>query len=548
MKNYFLFIFAILLSLNMTAQKSPFDLNLLKEASIKKKIELPTKRNFSSSRSGSDKLIWKIKNHVGYRENLDFFHFKTDVASKKYRLVLTSLDGGDADLILNSSNSRRIKISNSSESIDQLEYTAWDLYHDEESFQVRIHGFRATNFELELYEVQEYLPHCDPDNIEHVKEWLCSLCEVNSIQIATYFGRPAFFVSQECTGPIDGGGISVYDCDGNQIAYTGFYSINHVQTDYLETGNYLYRCENNTGSNHGNNDCLTEHDFESMPVGANVSDDQKGGNSEKFSKWTPNSPDGIVTADKTLEINNSKYGFQDVVFTLGIQSRNIYKVSWQMYIESNSLAYFNVQHTNNWRNFKSGGEFRRTFGTNLTQYQGRWFDVELYVDLDRNKLKLIVDDGRYIAEETYNSTLGGINFAAYPNAHFYIDNICMQEVNRIPLTSQENQSSSRSKTNNLDISISNSTPTKATNTNFASFKVFPNPSKGITTVQFEQDNEEDLSIEVFNQTGQIVKQLPVGTQSYINQALDLSDLPNGMYIVKLRGATTNLNQKVLLQQ
>lgn len=284
---------------------------------------------------------------------------------------------------------------------------------------------------------------CDNQSaIEKIKETLC-FCEVNTLYHAEYFGEPALFVEQQCTEALDAGGISVYDCDGNQIAYTGFYTTNPVQVEHLDIKRKIYECSNG-------NDCLWGDDFERLPVGTNVAQE-----TELWSAWTSESPSGIVTANKTLEFNRDRYGKQDIVFNLGKKSSKIYKVSWQMYIEANSAAYFNIQASNYRNEFVPGGEYRISFGTRSSQYQNRWFDVDVYFDLDRNKLKVIIDNGRFEREINYTADMGGINFYSVQDAYFYLDNVCVKEVNQIPLTNQT-EVTSRSRSTDTGISTTTS--------------------------------------------------------------------------------------------
>jgi len=505
MKNYFLFLFAMLLSLSTMAHTKSAELSL-KTAYLN---QLPCNNQATIEKLKEDLCI-------GFCISGTIFH--AEYFGRPVLLV------------------REECLSYNSSFITESLYSCeGDWINFDEAY---------LTIKAKIYECPTEPKECDNDRvINGIKANMCSNCEEEQLYHATYNGESALYLTRSCPSLPDLPTQVVYNCYGEIIGSLGFWS-NDLDGS-LEIQSLIHSCTKSTGNN---NNCSWGDDFESYRSGAKVAYDNEGGNSEKWHRWSNNSPSGVVTANKTLEFNNRKYGFQDVVFNLGIQSTNIYKVSWKMYIESNSLAYFNVQHTNNSNDFISGGKYKVTFRETSARYQNRWFDVDLYVDLDRNKLKLVVDNGRDVLERNYTSTLGGINFAAYPNAHFYIDDICMQEVNQIPLTSEEGQASSRSKINDLEISTVNNNTVKEATTNSDSFKVFPNPSRGMTTVQFEQDNGEDLSIEVFNQTGQLVKQLPVGTSSYINQAIDLSDLPNGMYIVKLRGATTNLQQKLLLQQ
>lgn len=433
---------------DVSFEKSPTDIELLKE-NVSQTLEIAANTKSATARNGGDQLIYDYEGYVGKNETLSLIHSKVGIGSSKYRVVLTSLTG-DADLILAGENKdnqswREIRTSNSGIYDDILEYTAWDLNYDEDEMRIIVEGFSSSSFRIEIFRVNETLSTCNNQSaIEKIKETLC-FCEVNTLYHAEYFGRPALYVEQYCTTLLDAGGISVYDCDGNQIAYTGFYAPNPVQEDHLDIKGKIYECSNG-------NDCLWGDDFERYSPGSSVAYDDLGGYSELWSAWSSNSPSGIVTPNKTLEFWRAEYGKQDIVFNLGKKSSGLYKVSWKMYIESNSTAYFNIQDSNYRNEFKGGGEHRITFGQTLSQYQNRWFNVEVYFDLDQNKLKVIIDDGRYESEINYTANMGGINFYAIQNAHFYLDNVCVKEVNEIPLTDKAEQASSRSRSNDEEIS------------------------------------------------------------------------------------------------
>lgn len=317
--------------------------------------------------------------------------------------------------------------------------------------------------------------------------------------------------------------------------------------------NLMVDCDDENGNHDDNDDyddCLVSDNFEDYYAGDNVS----YYNSHVWKKWSNNVPDGKVSTDRSvsgrqaLEINRGQYGAQDVILKLGNRTSGIYKVSWKMYINDGDEAYFNLQNSTN--ALKSGGEFSFKFQDHQSTYQNRWFNMELYVDLDRNRLKLLVDNGRYEHDRNYYANLGGINFYATSDAHFYIDDVCMTIVRSIPFASEEDSASSRSKnTQNtspfvVDVPVQKST---IASTPQQKLTVSPNPTKGITTLNLNLTQEEAINITIFNQTGQVVKQVALGQQTYINQSIDLTDLPNGMYILKAHGTTTNLSQKVLVQ-
>ncbi|MBL7884032.1 MAG: T9SS type A sorting domain-containing protein [Bacteroidia bacterium] len=74
--------------------------------------------------------------------------------------------------------------------------------------------------------------------------------------------------------------------------------------------------------------------------------------------------------------------------------------------------------------------------------------------------------------------------------------------------------------------------------------VFPNPSTGIFTLTFENNAEDKLNIEIYNVVGELVF-LTSNVQQQMK--IDLSDLPKGIYFVKIFNDSMVYNQKVLIQ-
>ena len=80
-------------------------------------------------------------------------------------------------------------------------------------------------------------------------------------------------------------------------------------------------------------------------------------------------------------------------------------------------------------------------------------------------------------------------------------------------------------------------------------KVSPNPFRGSVNVSFQSDKEETVTIRLFSQTGQLVKQQSTKINTGINTVNlgDLNNLPAGNYTLELRGETINFKQQVVKQ-
>ena len=65
--------------------------------------------------------------------------------------------------------------------------------------------------------------------------------------------------------------------------------------------------------------------------------------------------------------------------------------------------------------------------------------------------------------------------------------------------------------------------------------MFPNPSKGTLSINFDLKAAENVSVQITDMGGRIVKELFNGTSVVGKQNLiaDLNDLSNGMYLTRI---------------
>lgn len=78
-----------------------------------------------------------------------------------------------------------------------------------------------------------------------------------------------------------------------------------------------------------------------------------------------------------------------------------------------------------------------------------------------------------------------------------------------------------------------------------SFNLFPNPASDIITLNFETINSEDLTLNIYNMTGNLVKSemlKPNKPQFYIG------DLSNGIYVVEINSKEWTKKQKLIIQR
>ncbi len=77
----------------------------------------------------------------------------------------------------------------------------------------------------------------------------------------------------------------------------------------------------------------------------------------------------------------------------------------------------------------------------------------------------------------------------------------------------------------------------------STFSVYPNPTTGVLNIRSDIDKAEWLSIEVINTSGQIVKHI---AQKDIDNAIDLSEQANGLYLIKVNTTKGNVVKKINL--
>ncbi|WP_372947624.1 PKD domain-containing protein [Mariniphaga sp.] len=79
---------------------------------------------------------------------------------------------------------------------------------------------------------------------------------------------------------------------------------------------------------------------------------------------------------------------------------------------------------------------------------------------------------------------------------------------------------------------------------FASLKVYPNPTNGLVNIQFETLPENGTKVQVFNQLGQNVLFKQVDG---LTTQIDLSANPAGVYFIKVSSQNTNRTEKITLR-
>ena len=185
---------------------------------------------------------------------------------------------------------------------------------------------------------------------------------------------------------------------------------------------------------------LVMDDFEGYSVGDGIA-----ASSDDWVQWEfAGSMDCFISDEQAASGSNSllvpEGSLPDVVMLLGNQTSGAYRVEWKTYIPAGATGYWNIQedeepgigwNLNVFYNQDSGAPGTgvvQESGTTFTYPEDAWFDVAIYVDLDNNSLRLLID-GTMVDEVDFPNNLGGINFFSIDDANrYYIDDVAQYSV------------------------------------------------------------------------------------------------------------------------
>ena len=300
-------------------------------------------------------------------------------------------------------------------------------------------------------------------------------------------------------------------------------------------------------------DALISQDFEGFEEGMDIvvmSDD--------FELFGETSTSANVVATEADASNKAIYldrslGVSDINFVIGNQQSGIVRVAWNMFVLPNRGATFNI----------FGYESTASFGANYQidtddkELQGKWMSVEAYLDLDNDEYTIFLDNRAVVVTGKYLPGLGRINFYAYWNNAFFIDNLCCNVAEGIPSTSRassvetallENVEKPTAATTRNKRSEQGSLKIENSKLKIENLKIFPNPTSGNFTYQGQLSAKEAITVEIFNQLGQSVRKVAVEDTSFVDLALDLNNLPDGIYLLQAYSDKVLDTQRIVLQR
>lgn len=273
------------------------------------------------------------------------------------------------------------------------------------------------------------------------------------------------------------------------------------------------------------------------------------------------SNDRSSNGKQSLEINRNEEATQDVFLDLGRKFKGVYRLCFNMYIEAHSTAFFGIfggDNSDPW------GSISKEFGHN-NGMEGRWFDVEIFIDLDKNRYTMYMDNRCQSVSGEYLLNIDAINFYGLPKAHFYVDHICFGPVKRIPPAGSISRIAIDMETPLYEtaksLQIAANVPTFASDTeesaavslavdklNADDLKVMPNPTTGVTLIALDLEQEQTVNLQIFSPAGQMVRNIPLGKTAAVRQEVNLGDLSNGLYILRATGEQSVITKKIILQR
>lgn len=79
----------------------------------------------------------------------------------------------------------------------------------------------------------------------------------------------------------------------------------------------------------------------------------------------------------------------------------------------------------------------------------------------------------------------------------------------------------------------------------SNFNLFPNPSNGVVQIELSLLEREAMTMQILNNTGQLVFQQAYTKNDYFNETIDLSNFSNGIYFVRINTPQQTISRKLI---
>lgn len=85
------------------------------------------------------------------------------------------------------------------------------------------------------------------------------------------------------------------------------------------------------------------------------------------------------------------------------------------------------------------------------------------------------------------------------------------------------------------------------NIDAVNYKVYPNPASDVVNINLSNATSQNVSVEVYNNLGQMVKSVNIGNAMAIEYPLSTSDLPSGMYSIRTTIGEKSATKKLIIR-
>ena len=271
------------------------------------------------------------------------------------------------------------------------------------------------------------------------------------------------------------------------------------------------------------------------------------GTQNGWTTWTGTTggvSDVKITDVKAKSGSNSLYfssskpkgGPQDVILKFGgPYNSGIFTYEQSIFVVKGKGGYFNFQESNTPGTYLLGcymlddGQMLLAAGTNVvfktTYPTGQWFTYRLEMDITNDRFSLYFDD---VLKGSWDQAIANVaSIDIFPNnpesvggnklSGFYIDDV----------------SYNISATSTLEI------------TNNDSFKIFPNPANNVTYISFENKENINPTVVIYDKTGKLIS--TIKTTDMNGVVVNTENFVPGLYIVTVKIGDTITKQKLIVE-
>ncbi|MFT5166415.1 MAG: hypothetical protein ACI8P3_001646 [Saprospiraceae bacterium] len=278
---------------------------------------------------------------------------------------------------------------------------------------------------------------------------------------------------------------------------------------------------------------LTSDNFDGYNTGPFDGQFQAG----EWTGWAGGASNGIITAEQafsgaqSLKIWDNAGTESDVVGLLGTLSTGVENISFMQYIPSSGTgAYYNLQH--NYTNAAGDWAADVYFGTSpaageittdgvvypFTPIFDAWVEQKFILDFTNSQGEFYYDGTLVHTWVLNTNSAGGAGLNTINAVNFYAANI---------------GAGANSLAYYDDFGVLMPVSTTQIKPFDGTLEINPNPTTGFTTLNVEMDDANDIKVVIFDMTGKLIQSFNGTNVRNRKYSIDLSNQPNGIYLVHL---------------